>query len=65
MESKAFSSAGLSHAPLNSMKGYFGHTLGAAGVIETALTLKSMQQHVLLKTLGFKEYGVPEPIKVL
>lgn len=65
MESKAFNSAGLSKSPLNSMKGYFGHTLGAAGVIETALTLKSMQKHVMLKTLGFKEYGVPEAINIL
>ncbi len=65
MESKAFSTAQLNHAPLNSMKGYFGHTLGAAGVIETAISLKSMRSNVLLKTLGFKEYGVPEAINVL
>jgi len=65
MESKAFAWAGLSHAPLNSMKGYFGHTLGAAGVIETAITLRSMRRNILLKTLGFAEYGVPEPINIL
>lgn len=65
MESKAFAWAGLSHAPLNSMKGYFGHTLGAAGVIETAITLQSMRRSMLLKTLGFSEYGVPEPVNVL
>ena len=65
MESKAFSRAGLSKAPLNSMKGYFGHTLGAAGVIETAVCLRSMRENILLKTLGYSEYGVPEPITIL
>lgn len=65
MESKAFSRAGLSEVPLNSMKAYFGHTLGAAGVIETAICLRSMKENILLKTLGYEEYGVPEPVNVL
>jgi 3-oxoacyl-[acyl-carrier-protein] synthase-1 len=65
MESKAFAWAGLSETYLNSMKGYFGHTLGAAGVIETAICLHSMRSNLLLKTLGFSEYGVPEKVNVL
>jgi 3-oxoacyl-[acyl-carrier-protein] synthase-1 len=65
MESKAFAWAGLSHAPLNSMKGYFGHALGAAGVIETVISIQSLRKNILLKTLGYSEYGVPDPINIL
>ncbi len=42
MESHAITRLGLSDVPVNSFKGYFGHTLGAAGVIETILTKHSM-----------------------
>ena len=38
MESKALGIAGLQHVPVNSFKGYWGHTLGAAGVIESIAT---------------------------
>ena len=34
MESKALHLAGLCGVPCNSLKPYFGHTLGASGVIE-------------------------------
>lgn len=65
METKAFAWANLGHAPLNSMKGYFGHTLGAAGIIETIISVQSMKRNILLKTLGYKDYGVPEKINIL
>ena len=35
MESKAISWAKLNHVPVNSLKGYWGHTLGAAGIIDS------------------------------
>lgn len=35
MESKAIHLAGLEAVPVHSLKPYFGHTLGASGVIET------------------------------
>ena len=35
MESKAIHLAGLAAVPVNSLKPYFGHTLGASGIIET------------------------------
>ncbi|WPR75897.1 beta-ketoacyl synthase N-terminal-like domain-containing protein [Algoriphagus sp. NG3] len=52
MEAEAFSRAGLEDAYVNSFKGYFGHTLGASGLVEIAMTLQSLRQQVLLKTLG-------------
>ena len=33
MESVALNRAGIAHLPVNSLKGYFGHTLGAAGIL--------------------------------
>ena len=35
MEAIAFNRHNLSTVPLNSLKGYFGHTLGASGLLET------------------------------
>ncbi|MEI6124545.1 MAG: beta-ketoacyl synthase N-terminal-like domain-containing protein [Bacteroidota bacterium] len=65
MESKAFASAGLSDVPLNSLKGYFGHTMGGAGTIEAVISLQGMKQNLLFGTLGYKEYGVPEKITIV
>jgi 3-oxoacyl-[acyl-carrier-protein] synthase I len=65
MESKAFSIAGLSNVPLNSFKGYWGHTLGAAGVIESVAAIHSMKDGILYKSAGFSEPGVPEKIQVI
>ena len=38
MESRALHRAGLGDKPLNSLKPYLGHTLGASGIVETILT---------------------------
>jgi 3-oxoacyl-[acyl-carrier-protein] synthase-1 len=65
MESKAMNSAGLEHVPLNSFKGAIGHTLGAAGVIETVLAAESMKRSILLPSTGYSESGVTQPINVI
>ena len=58
MESKAISRAGLSEIPANALKGYFGHTMGAAGVLETILTMRSVSEGIVLGTRNFEELGV-------
>ena len=58
MESKAIERAGLSAVPVNALKGYFGHTLGAAGVLETIISMAAMDDHTIIGTRGFKEIGV-------
>lgn len=58
MESKAISRAGLSDVPANALKGFFGHTMGAAGVLETILTMHSVDEGVVLATRNFEELGV-------
>lgn len=53
MESKAYNLSGLNTVPVNSLKGYFGHTFGAAGVIESIMLLESMRQNYLVYSMGF------------
>ncbi|MGB0368312.1 MAG: beta-ketoacyl synthase N-terminal-like domain-containing protein [Flavobacteriales bacterium] len=65
MESIAFERSGLSEVPVNSMKGYFGHTLGAAGVIETMLGLEGMKRKELVSSLGFDDMGVSRPLNII
>jgi 3-oxoacyl-[acyl-carrier-protein] synthase-1 len=55
MEANAVSIAGLSAVPLNSLKGYYGHTLGAAGLIESIISIRSLKQNYILPTIGFRE----------
>ena len=47
MEAKAIHLAALEHVPVNSFKGYYGHTLGAAGILESILTLQSMKENII------------------
>jgi 3-oxoacyl-[acyl-carrier-protein] synthase-1 len=65
MEAKAFYLAGLSDKPVNSLKPFYGHTLGAAGVVETIVSLHSLNQNVLIPTLGYKTSGVSKPLNVI
>ena len=65
MESKAISRADLSKIPLNGLKGYYGHTMGAAGVLETILTMHSIEKGIILGTKGFEEIGVSGKVNVI
>ena len=65
MEAKAMHLANMEDKPLNSLKGYFGHTLGAAGVVETILSSESLKRNQLLPTAGFESIGVSQPVNVI
>ena len=65
MEAKAFNLARLSHVPLNSLKGYFGHTLGAAGVLETVIGIHSLLNNELISTAGYDQPGVSQKVNVI
>jgi 3-oxoacyl-[acyl-carrier-protein] synthase-1 len=65
MESIALERAGLSDVPVNSLKGYIGHTLGAAGVIETLLGLEAMKQEQLIPSFGYEQHGVSRPMNII
>ena len=64
MESKAIALAGLSDKPVNSLKPYFGHTLGACGVIESILSVWQLRHKRLWATMEFESLGTPQPLLV-
>jgi len=64
MEAKAINFAGLQDVPLNSLKGYFGHTLGAAGLLESIISIESMKKGLLISTAGFSEAGLMPKVNV-
>ncbi len=64
MESWAISRAGLSEVPTFSLKGYYGHTLGAAGLLECILSISALSDGCVLPTLGYEKYGVAQPMTV-
>lgn len=64
MESIALSRAGLSDVPVNALKGNFGHTLGAAGILEAIVSMAAFDKGIVLPTKGFHEMGVSCPVNV-
>jgi 3-oxoacyl-[acyl-carrier-protein] synthase-1 len=64
MEAKAFLLAKLEAVPVNSLKGYFGHTLGAAGLVESIISLHSLEQGMVLPTAGYEASGVTAQINI-
>ena len=58
MESVAIERAGLMDIPVNAYKGYYGHTMGAAGVLETILSMSAIDDRTILATQGYEELGV-------
>jgi 3-oxoacyl-[acyl-carrier-protein] synthase-1 len=64
MEAKAFHLARVDSKPVHSLKGFFGHTLGAAGVIETIMCVHSLRRQETIPSLGFSNHGVSLPLNV-
>ena len=64
MESVAIERAGLSQVPVNGLKGYYGHTMGAAGILETILSMYAIDEHNILATRGYDTLGVTHPLMV-
>lgn len=58
MESVAIGRAGLSDLPANAYKSFWGHTMGAAGILETIISMKAIDDDTILGTRGFSELGV-------
>jgi 3-oxoacyl-[acyl-carrier-protein] synthase-1 len=64
MEAKALTLVGLNQTPLTGLKGYFGHTLGAAGVIETIMAMQGMLKNETVDTKGYTAHGVSVPLNI-
>lgn len=65
MESIAFSRMELQNVPLNSMKGYYGHCLGASGLLESIISMESALQNTLIPSKNFEEMGVSQPLNII
>jgi 3-oxoacyl-[acyl-carrier-protein] synthase-1 len=65
MESIVFSRVGMSEVPLHSLKGYYGHTLGAAGLVETIVGFQSLRNNTLIASPGYLQNGVSHTLQVI
>ena len=65
MEAYAITRASLQHIPVTCQKGYIGHTLGAAGVVESIISVRSLKEHIVLKTYGFNTSGVSHQLQIV
>jgi len=65
LEAIAFNRAKLEKTPLNSLKGYYGHTLGASGLLEAIVGIHSLKNNMLYKSLGMDELGVTMPLNII
>ena len=64
MEAVALDRAGLLGVPVNALKGTFGHTMGAAGILESILSMRAVDEGIVLPTRGFGSLGVSRPVRV-
>src|SRR5690606_19262540 len=65
MEAIAFQRSGLSAIPLHSLKGCFGHTLGASGLLETVMAVHSLKNNTLIPSPGFAHQGTSQPLNII
>lgn len=64
MESVAIERAGMSDIPLSALKGYYGHTMGAAGLLETIITATALDHGIILPSKGYSERGVSGKVTI-
>lgn len=64
MEAKAFALTKVNNAPAHSFKSFVGHTLGAAGIVESAMLIEALRNQHTIPSLGYKEHGVSEPLNI-
>jgi 3-oxoacyl-[acyl-carrier-protein] synthase-1 len=65
MEAIAFNRMELQNVPLNSMKGYYGHCLGASGLLESIVSMESALKNTLIPSKNFKETGTSQPLNII
>lgn len=65
MEAIAFNRMELQNVPLNSMKGFYGHCLGASGLLESMISMESALHSTLIPSKNFEEMGVSQPLNII
>lgn len=64
MEANAFALSGVHTKPVHSVKGALGHTLGAAGLVESVLSVLALTEGCLLPTAGYAQPMQPTALPV-
>ncbi|WP_265429485.1 beta-ketoacyl synthase N-terminal-like domain-containing protein [Chryseobacterium sp. YIM B08800] len=65
MEAIAFNRMELQNVPLNSMKAYYGHCLGASGLLESIISMESSLHNTLIPSKNFEEMGVSQDLNII
>ncbi len=65
MEAIAFNRMNLQNVPLNSMKGYYGHCLGASGLLESIISMESALNNILIPSKNFEQMGVSQDLNII
>ena len=52
METIAIERAGLQDVPKSILKPFYGHTMGAAGIVETIIGMEMLQHGIFIKMLS-------------
>jgi 3-oxoacyl-(acyl-carrier-protein) synthase len=65
MEAIAFNRMELQNIPLNSLKAYYGHSLGAAGLLESIISMESALKNTLIPSKNFEETGTSQPLNII
>ncbi len=64
MEAAALTRAKLENVPVNSLKPFFGHTLGAAGILESIISMRALKEYKVLQSLNFENQDFENKINV-
>lgn len=65
MEAIAFNRTNLQNVPLNSLKAYYGHCLGASGLLESIISMESALRNTLIPSKNFEEIGTPQSLNII
>ncbi len=65
MEAIAFNRAELQNIPLNSLKAYYGHCLGASGLLETIISIESALHKTLIPSKNFEDIGTSQSLNII
>lgn len=65
MEAIAFNRAELQNIPLHSLKAYYGHCLGASGLLETIISMESALHKTLLLSKNFEDIGTSQSLNII
>lgn len=65
MEAIAFNRSELQNSPLHSLKAYYGHCLGASGLLETIISMESALKNTLIPSKNFEDIGTSQSLNII